>query len=455
VRTFDLDGRVTSYTLNSAAQTLHYDAVSRLVRVSDQTLPTNDRTYDYDELNRLTSEQSPTSSLVYSYDAVGNRTQKILGGAVTTYGYATDSNRLTTLQAVQVPSDANGSITNNGTSSFNYDARGRLVSANTAIGQVYYKINALGQRVQKVTPQGNTVYHYDIGGRLIAESTVATTTDYVYIDGIPLAMLVSAGEAVNVYYIHTDQLDTPRVLSNQTGSIVWRWDSDGFGYAAANEQPSGQQPVRMNLRFSGQYYDKETNLHYNYLRDYDPQTGRYVQSDPIGLRGGINTYGYVDANPLALTDPTGLNPAAAGLCFIPTIGWAGCAAAVGGIAVATAMASGKPANLSGKLEGLWDKICAKSDDACASINSEISSTLALLREKYGDMRNDKFDMFNLAYNTRVAGIPGTWKGHILQYNQLQMRLRNLIDFSKRIPCSYDPQADVWVNTQPPLKPLPR
>jgi YD repeat-containing protein len=79
-RTYDLDDRVTSYSLNGAVQTLSYDAASRLTGVSDKALPANDRTYGYDELNRLTSEQRATSTLGYSYDAVGNRTQKVIGG---------------------------------------------------------------------------------------------------------------------------------------------------------------------------------------------------------------------------------------------------------------------------------------------------------------------------------------------------------------------------------------
>lgn len=102
---------------------------------------------------------------------------------------------------------------------------------------------------------------------------------------------------------------TPRLIENQTQQVVWRWDNDDpFGGNMANANPSGLGTFEFNLRFPGQYFDKETNLHYNYFRDYSPEIGRYVQSDPIGLDGGLNVYAYVNANPLRTTDPTGLAP---------------------------------------------------------------------------------------------------------------------------------------------------
>jgi RHS repeat-associated protein len=116
-------------------------------------------------------------------------------------------------------------------------------------------------------------------------------------------------KSVELYFIHTDHLDTPRLITNMTQQAVWRWDNDEpFGNNMPNENPSGLGNFTCNLRLPGQYFDKETNLHYNYFRDYDPAIGRYVQSDPIGLQGGINTYAYVGSNPLAYSDPTGETP---------------------------------------------------------------------------------------------------------------------------------------------------
>ncbi|MEZ5541092.1 MAG: phospholipase A2 [Pseudomonadota bacterium] len=117
--------------------------------------------------------------------------------------------------------------------------------------------------------------------------------------------LVGAAEAAaaqgRLYFVHNDHLGAPRVMTDAAGGVVWRATYDPFGSAVL--EPS---KVELNVRFPGQYYDQETGLHYNYYRYYDPSTGRYITSDPIGLEGGINTYLYAKANPVRFVDPTGL-----------------------------------------------------------------------------------------------------------------------------------------------------
>ena len=98
------------------------------------------------------------------------------------------------------------------------------------------------------------------------------------------------------YYIHTDHLNPPRSITDTSGNIVWQWDNtDPFGANMANENPNGQGAFTFNLRFPGQYFDRETNAHYNVNRDYDPANGGRYTSNPIGLAGGINTYTYVES----------------------------------------------------------------------------------------------------------------------------------------------------------------
>jgi|GEM_PF-3548001 len=123
-----------------------------------------------------------------------------------------------------------------------------------------------------------------------------------------LFLSLAATAEMKLYYVHNDHLNTPQLLTDENQNVVWAVESQTpFGEVVVNEDPDGDgESVVFNVRFPGQYFDEETGLSYNYFRTYDASLGRYVQSDPIGLRGGINTFSYVQGNPLGFMDPFGL-----------------------------------------------------------------------------------------------------------------------------------------------------
>jgi RHS repeat-associated protein len=125
----------------------------------------------------------------------------------------------------------------------------------------------------------------------------------------PVTITVTPAKT-SLYFIHPDHLGTPRLVTDQANAIVWRNlpTTEPFGNSPPEEDPNGTgQRFELPLAFPGQYRDRESNSNYNFFRDYDPTSGRYVQSDPIGLNGGINTYGYVNGNPISFIDPNGLD----------------------------------------------------------------------------------------------------------------------------------------------------
>lgn len=133
----------------------------------------------------------------------------------------------------------------------------------------------------------------------------ASGNNVSYIDNFSYAL----GAGTTLYYVHPDHLNTPRQIttSDVANTVVWRWDSEPFGSTLPDQDPDqNSQVLSYNLRFPGQYFDGETQLNYNYFRDYSSVTGRYVQSDPIGLYGGLNTYVYAHDAPIRHTDSLGL-----------------------------------------------------------------------------------------------------------------------------------------------------
>jgi len=166
--------------------------------------------------------------------------------------------------------------------------------------QAYLKAQEYKNRQPAAPSEKKTIiYVYNESGQLIGEynRNGDPIKEYIWLGRKPLA-LTSNGE---VYYFHNDHLSTPQLLTDSEQDIVWKADYSPFGEANVLVEH-----ISNNLRFPGQYFDKETGLHYNYYRYYDPSTGRYLQSDPIGLSGGTSTYGYALQNPLRYTDPFGL-----------------------------------------------------------------------------------------------------------------------------------------------------
>jgi RHS repeat-associated protein len=303
-RNFDLDGRQTSYPYTATGTVnLTYDLGNRITSLSGSRT----KSYAYDKLDRLITENT---TLTYTYDANGNRSQYKNGTAISTYNNPTTSNKLTSITGTGPEAytyDLAGNTTAIAAKTLAYDARKRLITHTGGTTVTTFGINAIGQRLVKAgaTAALTTRFVYGEDGKLLGEydNAGALITEHVYLADTPIAAIKSTG----AFVVQADHLNTPRAILGAGNVSAWTWDSDAFGTTLANEKPSTLATFNYNLRFPGQYYDKETLTHYNYFRDYYPKTGKYIESDPIGLKGGINTYAYVDSNPINKVDPRGLD----------------------------------------------------------------------------------------------------------------------------------------------------
>jgi RHS repeat-associated protein len=157
---------------------------------------------------------------------------------------------------------------------------------------------------------GTSLYVYDEAGHLVGEydSSGNLVEETVWLGNTPVATLKPNGSAIAIYYVHTDHLNTPRQITRPADNAqLWTWFSDPFGTDAANANPAGTGTFSYNLRLPGQIFRGTAGLHQNTLRDYDPATGRYAESDPLGVRGGLNPYVYTGSSPLLRLDPFGLS----------------------------------------------------------------------------------------------------------------------------------------------------
>ncbi|MEO6292948.1 MAG: RHS repeat-associated core domain-containing protein, partial [Burkholderiaceae bacterium] len=388
---YDTRGRITGFnqtnnTSNTTASPKNttaytYDANSN--RLTSIAKITSDS--DLDGLFEATDRQQTTAQA----QQIAANSNRLLGFSQTmtaTQGIKTGKNAgsiktlSTSTAQVSYGLDAAGNLTTDGLRDFAYDARNRhsqtslsQLGGNGESAKITYLHNALGQRVFKSEPQiaSTAPSEEELGVDFVAwlkknyawmfekaQTNATIGQSYVYADGaLPEYALLAeygngaasgagrfeyiwlpteAGSAIPIglfksnrlYSIHSDHLNTPRLVKDDDAKPVWQWPYSAFGDnkptgvlkatampnnaltqdATTNAQLKATTPsLKLNLRYPGQYFDEESNLNYNYNRSYMFGQGRYSQSDPIGLGGGWNTYTYAVANPFAYIDPTGLD----------------------------------------------------------------------------------------------------------------------------------------------------
>lgn len=329
-------------------QTLAYDALLRtkgLQVKSSSNQELMNRQYTYDKAGNIIERATEDGTYTYGYDTMGHLTQATppeslqqSGLPVESFSYDAVGNRLGSAeQAGQWVYNENNQLVQYGDGAnltvLTYTLNGHLASQTQSGQTISYAYDAM-DRLVAISKDGTELarYAYDPMGRRISKTVNGQTTYYLYTDEGLLGEFDASGDMQKAYgwmpdatfgtapvwqaeltgtqlqtaqyhFLYLDHLGTPQVAVNVNGQMTWKGVSTAFGTVQLN---LGNQ-ITMNLRFPGQYFDEETKTHYNYLRDYNPRTGRYLQADPIGLSGGMNLYAYVGGNPFRYYDPYGLD----------------------------------------------------------------------------------------------------------------------------------------------------
>ena len=331
--TYDLDYRLTRIQAQAPGGgamlqdlTLAFDGSGNITGITDAVDAARTQSLSYDLLNRLTQAIGPWGTDDYTYDPVGNRLSRTLNADLTSYTYATDSNRLLEVVTASLTRemfyDANGSLTmdrrgskkNDPATDYAYNAAGRMESVDHHTGgTAAYTYDAFGRKRSIVEAGSTTRLFYGPAGTLLEESDATGTPGrgYLRVAGRPLAAVTAAGD---LQWVLADQVGQPQKLLDASATLLWDRVAHPFGDTYA--QVTGKETDEPQ-RFPGQRFEQLTGLHYNYFRDYDPSLGRYIQSDPIGLRGGPNIYTYANNNPVRYIDPEGtlINFPTTALCY--------------------------------------------------------------------------------------------------------------------------------------------
>jgi RHS repeat-associated protein len=323
--TYDARGRLRTIRIGAAANTTYvYDGLGQRIRKSGG--PAGTVQYLYDEGGKLLGEYNSNGVATREYVWLGDMPLAVLSTTETlrdnttasttyvgTWGTATTptgfyGSNYRTHPAEASPSGDNVTW-NLATSTGTYRVYARWPANATHSATAVYRVTHASGTTDVTVNQRLDGAEWVLLGTFSLTSANSKVTLFPQADGSVAADAVKAvntSEASRIFFVHADHLNAPRAVVNSANQLRWRWLSDPFGYVPPEDNPAGLGTFALNLRLPGQVYDLESNLHYNYFRDYDSTTGRYVQSDPIGLAGGINTYAYVENNPVSLSDPDGL-----------------------------------------------------------------------------------------------------------------------------------------------------
>lgn len=319
------------YVDSSSAVGIHIDVgtdvVGNVTSMADTIGGVPTRRYRYDALDRLTrvGDGNDAQLLAWTYDPSGDRQSSQAGvAAPESYAFAPGSHRLGSVGGRAREYDANGNTTAISTpigpKVLRYDDRNRLSGSSSAGIDASYTRDAMGNRLGKQVAGITRRFVHDSQGHLLGEygESGSVIAEYIWLDDAPVALRLGPAHGGALHFIQSDHQGIPRRIASGSGRrAVVRWDWSAFADPFGAEQPAAMDtcpptgpcttsPFEFNLRFPGQYFDSETGLNHNLHRDYDATTGRYVEADPVGLRGGISVYGYVGGNPLGHVDPEGL-----------------------------------------------------------------------------------------------------------------------------------------------------
>ena len=325
--TYDQSYRLTGYLDSLGATTLRdvdmgYSTRDNRSTITDQLDALHSENFNYATRELLASATGGYGDLGFAYDAVGNRTSRseTANGVASTdsYTYPATKNRLQSVAGGNprvLTYDAAGNVTIDqrgaDTYVYAYNAANRMQSATkNGVLQAEYVYNAMGQQVIRRVG-GQTIHTiHDLDGNRIAEYDYNPTTqvstllrEYIWMNGLPVAVVENGA----VYYVRTDNIGRPVFATDATGAKVWEVSYLPFGgvHVATNFLTEGLPTTNPDLRFPGQWFQSESGLHQNWMRDYDPTTGRYMQADPLGLVDGASVYGYARQNSGRYVDPRG------------------------------------------------------------------------------------------------------------------------------------------------------